>query len=207
MNLLIFGATGTVGRPLVFEALAQGHQVTAFVRDPASFTKTHDRLRVVRGDALLASDVNRVVQGHDAVLCCIGAGAKGHVRSAATRNIVRAMDACGVKRFICQSTLGVGESWNNLTFFWKRCMFGLLLRQAYADHVKQEEIVTQSRLEWTIVRPSAFTDGPYTGAYRHGFSSLKQKLALNISRADLVEFLLRQLGDDTYLHKQVGISN
>jgi len=207
MNLLIFGATGTVGRPLVSEALAQGHQVTAFVRDPDKFAKTHERLRVVRGDALLASDVNRAVQGHDAVLCCIGAGAKGHVRSAATRNIVRAMEACGVQRFICQSTLGVGESWNNLNFFWKRCMFGLLLRRAYADHVKQEETVAASRLEWTIVRPAAFTDEPKSGGYRHGFASNDQKLTFKISRADVVEFLLRQLTDRTYLRRPVGISS
>jgi uncharacterized protein YbjT (DUF2867 family) len=85
-------------------------------------------------------------------------------------------------------------------------MFGLLLRQAYADHVLQEEYVMKSDLDWTIIRPAAFTDGPRTGVYQHGFSGAAEGLTLKISSADVADFLLWQLAEDTYLHKTPGLS-
>lgn len=169
MKLLIFGSTGSIGRQLVTQALEQGHTVTAFARDPSKLNIRHDKLKVVQGDVMDLLSVETAVQGQDAVLCTLGAGAKGTLRSEGTGNIVRAMEKAGVRRFICQSTLGVGDSWDNLNFFWKYIMFSGLLRQAYADHVSQEDYVKQSHLDWTIVRPGAFTDGKRTGQYRHGF--------------------------------------
>ena len=85
-------------------------------------------------------------------------------------------------------------------------MFGVLLRQAYADHVSQEDYVKQSQLDWTIVRPAAFTDGDRTGEYRHGFPSNDRTTTLKISRADVADFMLKQLTDDTYLHRTPGLS-
>lgn len=85
-------------------------------------------------------------------------------------------------------------------------MFGLLLRKAFADHVLQEEYVKQSRLDWTIVRPGAFTDGALTGEYRHGFSATDKGITLKISRADVADFMLKQLVDETYLHATPGLS-
>jgi hypothetical protein len=116
------------------------------------------------------------------------------------------MERTDVRRFICQSTLGVGDSRGNLNFFWKHIMFGFLLRRAYADHVSQEDCVTQSQLDWTIVRPAAFTDGDRTGEYRHGFSGTARALKLKVARADVAEFMLKQLTDRTYLHKTPGLS-
>lgn len=86
-------------------------------------------------------------------------------------------------------------------------MFGLLLRTAYDDHQRQEQAVTGSGLDWTIVRPSAYTDGPRTGSYRHGFGLDAEGLRLKISRADVAEFVLRQLGSDEYLRRAPGVSN
>jgi len=206
MKLLIFGSTGSIGRQLVKQALEQGHSVTAFARDPAKVDIRHNNLQVVQGDVMDPASVEKAVPGHDAVLCSLGAGRKGTVRSEGTQNIIRAMEKAGVLRFICQSTLGVGDSRDNLNVFWKYIMFGLLLRPAYADHVSQENYVRQSRLEWTIVRPGAFTDGEHTGQYRHGFPGTDKTTRLKISRADVADFMLRQLIDDTYLHKAPGLS-
>ena len=116
------------------------------------------------------------------------------------------MEKAGVRRFICQSTLGVGDSQGNLNFFWKYIMFGLLLRRVFADHVSQENYVKQSHLDWIIARPGAFTDGNRTGEYRHGFPGTDQTTELKISRADVADFTLEQLTDDTYLHKTPGLS-
>jgi putative NADH-flavin reductase len=206
MKIAIFGATGSVGKEAVKQAIEQGHIVTAFVRDPARLAIEDANLRVVKGDVLDISSVERGVIGQDAVLCILGAGRKGKVRSEGTRNIMTAMEKVGVRRLICQSSLGVGDSSGNLNFFWKYIMFGMLLREAYADHVQQEELVKQSGLEWTIVRPAAFTDGPRTGKYRHGFSGDASGLTLKISRADVADFLLKQLVDYTYLRKTPGLS-
>jgi len=116
------------------------------------------------------------------------------------------MEKAGVSRFICLSTLGVGNSRTNLNFFWKHLMFGLLLRRAYADHVSQENYVKESRLDWTIVRPGAFTDGNRTGVYRHGFPGTDKTIKGKVSRADVADFMLKQLTDRTYLHETPGLS-
>ncbi|HET9494871.1 MAG TPA: SDR family oxidoreductase [Chloroflexia bacterium] len=206
MKVAVFGATGTIGRQLIEQALEQGHTVTAFVRDSAKLDIKSPYLKVVQGDVLDPASVEKAVQGQDAVLCSIGAGRKGTVRSEGTRNIVRAMEKAGVRRLICQSSLGVGDSRGNLNFLWKYVMFGVLLREAFKDHVLQENFVKQSRLDWTIVRPAAFTDGERTGNYHHGFPGTRNGLRLKISRADVADFMLKQLGDSAYLRKTPGLS-
>ena len=206
MNLLVFGATGSIGRELVRQALDLGYRVSAFVRDPAKLDIEHPELRVFAGNALEPASVEAAMRDQEAVLCALGAGRKGVVRSEGTRNILRAMENAEVTRLICQTTLGAGESWGNLNFFWKRVMFGMLLRQAFEDHVMQENHVKQSRLDWTIVRPGAFTDGERTGKYRHGFPGSDRTTQLKISRADVADFMLRQLKDTTYLRQTPGLS-
>ncbi|MFB7720235.1 NAD(P)-dependent oxidoreductase [Nocardia sp. NPDC056100] len=207
MRIALFGATGTIGRQVVTQALAAGHEVTALTRDAANMPVTHERLHVVVGDVLDPAAVEQVVLGQEAVIVALGAGRKGVVRAEGTRVIIEAMQRTGVKRLICQSTLGVGDSKGNLNFLWKYVFFGMLLRQAFADHVRQEQYVQASNLDWIIVRPSAFTDGPATGAYRRGFGPSEPGLSLKISRADIAAFLLEQLTDDTYVRRTPGISN
>jgi uncharacterized protein YbjT (DUF2867 family) len=206
MNVVVFGATGSVGRELVKQALEQGHVVTAFVRDPAKLGIEHPNLKIVVGSAMDVTSVEKGVRGQDAVLVSLGAGRKGTIRAEGTRNIIRAMHTTGVRRLICQSTLGVEDSRGNLNFFWKHIKFGLLLREAYADHDKQEEHVARSGLDWTIVRPAAFVDGPRTGEYRHGFRGNDRTVKLKISRADVADFMLKQLTDARYLRATPGLS-
>lgn len=207
MRIAVFGATSTVGRLVVEQALAQGHEVTAFTRSAAGIEQRHERLHIVEGDVLDTNSVEQAVVGQDAVLISLGAGRKGVIRAAGTRAVIEAMNRTGVKRLICQTTLGVGDSAGNLNFLWKYVMFGMLLRQAFADHVQQEEYVHASNLDWTIVRPSAFTDGPATGTFRRAVPADAKGLSLKIARADIAAFMLEQLTDKTYLHQAPGISN
>lgn len=207
MKIIVFGATGTLGRVIVEQALNDGHSVTAFTRGGTFGHFDHPELSVVQGDVLKAGSVAAAIKGHDAAICALGAGRKGGIRSTGTKHILAGMKQHGVKRFVCLSTLGVGDSAGNLNFFWKNIMFGLLLRPAYTDHVIQEEYVRDTDLDWTIVRPAAFTDGPRTGAYKHGFSTRSPDgLALKVSRADAAEFMLCQLNSDAYLHQSPGVS-
>lgn len=208
MKLLIFGSTGSIGRQLVEQALEQGHTVTAFARNPAKLDIQHTNLKVVQGDVMDFTSVEQAVQGQDAVLCVLGSGGqrKGTIRSEGTRQIIQAMEKAGVRRLICQTTLGAGDSWGNLNFFWKYIMFRAFLREVFADHQRQENEVKQSRLDWTIVRPGAFVDGNRTGHYRHGFPSTDKTVKLKISRADVADFLLQQLTNNSYLYKTPSVS-
>ncbi|PXX65208.1 putative NADH-flavin reductase [Nocardia tenerifensis] len=207
MKIAVFGATSTVGRLVVAQAIEEGHEVTAFTRDAAGLEQRHERLHIVKGDVLDTNSVERAVAGQDAVLVSLGAGRKGVIRAEGTRAVLEAMHRTGVKRVIVQTTLGVGDSRGNLNFVWKYLMFGMLLREAFADHVRQEGYVRASDLDWTIVRPSAFTDGPLTRGFRRGFPADERGLSLKISRADIADFMLEQLTDDTYLRRTPGISN
>lgn len=207
MKIVIFGATGTIGRVLVAQALSAGHAVTAFTRTGKFDGEQHDNLSVFRGDVLDEKPVAKAIEGQDAVMCTLGAGRNGIVRSKGTENILKGMKAHGVNRFICQTTLGAGDSAGNLNFFWKNIMFGMLLRPAMADHNLQEISVRESDVDWTIVRPAAFTDGPLTGNYQHGFPGNSPKgLALKISRADVAHFMLEQLKSDAYLNQTASLS-
>lgn len=205
MKLIIFGATGSVGKPLVLQALGLHHHVTAFVRsDKALAEFEHPDLRIIEGDAFDLDAVRKAIAGHDAVFCVLGAGRKGGVRASATRNIIQAMKELKLNRFICQSTLGAGDSNANLNFFWKDIMFGWFLKPAFLHHEEQEDLVKRSDLDWTIVRPTAFTDGPVTGEFHHGFSPTDKAIKLKISRADVAMFLLMQLQTKEYLRKTPG---
>jgi len=85
-------------------------------------------------------------------------------------------------------------------------MFGMLIRDVLKDHVLQEEYIKDSKVAWTIVRPSAFTDEEGTGNYLHGFDSSQKDLEFKVAKADVAEFMLSQLHDDTYLYQTPGVS-
>lgn len=206
MKVLIFGATGTTGKEVVKQALEREYEVSAFVRNPDKMQLKHKNLTVVQGDVMNPQSIDEIMHGHEAVLSSLGAGAKGSIRSEGTQNIIRAMEKADVRRFISQSTLGVGDSKGNLNFYWKYIMFGLIIRRAFLDHIKQENYIKQSRLDWTIVRPGALTVGEKTGSYRHGFSGQDSSTKLKISASDVADFMLEQLRSDTYLRKTPGLS-
>jgi putative NADH-flavin reductase len=208
MKLVIFGATGTVGRQVVQQALEQGHIVTAVARNLTKLDVQHPHLNLVQGDVMDASAVEQAIRGRDAAICVLGAGKqlKSTIRSEGTQHIIQAMEKVGMRRLICLSTLGAGDSWGNLDFYWKYVMFGFILRQVFADHERQEALVRNSNLDWTIVRPGALTDGPLTGCYRHSFPSSDRTITLQISRADVADFILKQLSDQSSLYQAPSLS-
>ena len=207
-TIVIFGATGSLGTHIVKEALSKGYTVKAFGRsiEKLKDLKNHN-LSIVKGDVTNYFNVKNAIQNCDAVICALGDGAKGKVRAIGTDNIIKAMSELGVKRLICQTTLGMGESWNNLNFFWKYIMFGLLLKKAFEDHKIQEKLVFESLLDWTIVRPSAFTDKSANGNFKIDFGSTEKNLTLKIPRADIASFIIESLKMKNFIKKSVSISN
>lgn len=209
MKVIIFGATGTIGRLVVEQSLAAGHQVTAFARNPQNLDLQHQSLTRHAGDASNAADVADAIKGHETVIITLGSGMsrKSRIRSLGTANIIAGMKQHGIDRLICQSTLGAHESWENLNFFWKRIMFGALLAPVFKDHERQEALVRDSGLDWTIVRPSAFTQDPATGKFKTAFGPEERQLTLKISRADVAAFIKDQIVGSEFNRRAVAISN
>ena len=187
MKLLIFGSTGGTGGQLVELALAQGHAVRAFARNPAKLDLEHANLQVVQGDVMDFASVEKAVRGQEAVLSALGSPAWENttVRSDGTQHIVRAMEKVGVRRLVSLSTLGAGDSWEVLPFLYRYILFPTVLRRAFAAHEDQEITIKQSRLDWTIVRPGAYTHGDRTGVYLHGFPATDKTIKAKISLAPM----------------------
>ena len=209
MKVIVFGATGTVGRLSVESLLKAGHSVTAFARSPQKLNLSDPELSLVAGDAMKLLEVTEAVAGHDAVVVTLGAGMsrKSKIRSQGTLNVIKAMQTHGVRRLIAQSTLGARDSWPTLNFWWKRVMVGALLAPVLRDHELQEQLVEASGLDWTIVRPGAFTDKATKRQVIEDVPNTARGLELKIARSELARFLTRQISDRQYIGRAVGMSS
>ncbi len=207
MKVVIFGSTGKTGVELVKQALEQGHSVTAFVRDPARLAVENDNLTIVTGDVFNPSSVVKAIEGQDAVICALGAGSdlkKTTVRTTGTINIINSMQKNNIKRLIVVTAMGVGESWNTLSFF-NKFFFATLLRSSRDDHETQEAAVKESGLDWTIVRPSGLTETPRTGIYDVGENILAT--TSKIARADVADLIIKEVEENALIGKAVTITN
>jgi putative NADH-flavin reductase len=209
MRLLVLGATGGTGLEVLRQGLAQGHEMTAFVRDPARLALADPRLRVVTGtlpaDAAVMEDTLR---GQDAVACALGvrnAFKSGGLIEGAMRVLVPAMERAGVRRLLLVSANGVGETHRHSPLV-PRIMYRLLLGDIFADKAAGEAIVRASSLDWTIAYPTLLTDGPRTGRYRAG-ETLELRGMPKIARADVADFLLRQLAGRDFIRRGAVLSN
>jgi nucleoside-diphosphate-sugar epimerase len=206
MKIIIFGAAGGTGRALTEQALAQGYIVTGFDRHPEALTLQHPNLTMIAGDIFDPAGVEAAVTGQDVVFCVLGVkpGVTVPVCSVGTKNIITAMQKQGVKRFICQSAFAVAAldgEWREVP--WIVPLVSPLfskVRAMFMDHVRQEEVVHQSNLDWIIVRPSRLTDTARTSTYKAADPLFIGPNA-HIARADVADFMLKQANDDTYVHK------
>jgi putative NADH-flavin reductase len=126
--------------------------------------------------------------------------------SEGTRNIVRAMERAGIKRFVCESSLGVGDSKWRMGIVHNLVAIPLFLRNVFADKDAQEQIIASSKLDWVIVRPAALTNGPQRGVYRTGSDVGNWLRPSRISRSDVAAFMLKELTDGEYLRKTPGLA-
>lgn len=201
MKILVLGATGGTGRLIVRDAAAKGHSVVALVRSKASADLQGAFL--VEGDARDEATLARAVDGCDAVVSALGTGMgrrKVDLLTVATRALVPAMTRKGVRRLVCVSALGVGDSRGHGGFVFDRLFQPLLLGQAYKDKERQEAAIRASALDWVVVRPARLTDDPARGSVR-AFTDLARVHGGKIARADVAQFVVEQLTTDTYLRR------
>jgi len=206
-RIIVFGATGGTGKEVVNQGLKNGHKVTAFVRKPEKLKITDKNLTIVKGDVLNPQDVTSAINNQDVVFCNLGrpASDKSTLRTKGTANIINAMYANNVSRLICQTSLGYGDSTAVLPWHMKYLIVPFILKNAFKDHASQEAKIEASQLDWTIVRPGNMTNGIKTGNYKHGFPPT-EKIKLKVSRADVAEFMLKQMDNKSYRNCKVGIS-
>lgn len=209
MKILVIGSNGGTGRALVEQALAQGHHVTAFARRPEKVTLRHERLEIAQGNVLNEKSVSAAVQGKDAVLSALGHKQwfiKTSILSEGTRNIIAAMQKHGVKRFVCETTLGIGDTKGKLGLYYTLFVIPVIVFFYFKDKERQERYIQESGLDWVIVRPGQLTNGRKRGTYRHGAEVGSWWRTVTISRADVADFMLKQLTEDAYLRKTPGIA-
>jgi putative NADH-flavin reductase len=207
-RLLIVGATGGTGRQLLTLALESGYQVTALVRDPRNLRIDHPRLTVLQGDVLDYSSVEKAVLGQDAVISALGHKrffVPTRVLSDGTRSILRAMATHGVRRFVCETSLGIGDSVGRMGLYYSLFVIPIVLPFYFWDKSRQEQLIAGSELEWVIVRPAALTNGSMRGAYRLGRNVGSFLWTARVARADVAHFMLKQLVDNSWLGTAVGI--
>jgi len=203
MNILIVGATRGIGRELVEQALASGNSVTALARHPERFAAQHERLRKLRGDILDAESVSGAMAGQNAVCCAIGVRTPWEqpgVFSKGMERLLHAMKNTAVRRLICVTGIGAGDSRGHGGFLYDRVFLPLLLKSVYADKDLQEALIRAADADWTIVRPGFLTNGPLTRSYRV-LTDLAGVTAGRISRADVAHFILEELLANRYLRQ------
>ncbi len=208
MKLVVLGATGGIGLELVRQAIQHGHSVTAFVRSPERLKPFQGRITVIQGDVLSSVELERTVEGHDAVLSGFGprlpiSKEDADLLRTFAVSVTTAMQHAGLRRVVVVST----------AFLFKDAivppayLFGrLFFPDLVVDAEGMERTIRESGLDWTIVRPPQLTDKPCTGKYRVREGHLP-RLGFNISRADVADCLIKTLDDRTALKKVLGASN
>lgn len=209
MKLAVFGGTGRAGRPLLEQALAAGHAVTALARDPAQVDLTHDQLRLVTGDARQYDPVAAAIAGAEAVISLLGPRDNGPERAVtqATQNILAAMRAQGVRRLVISAGAGVGDPNDRPGAFHHviTLLLKLMARNVLEDMVQVVDLVRASEVDWTIVRVPMLTEGPRTGQVRVGY--VGAGTGPRLARADLADFMLKLAANGGHLREAPVISN
>ncbi len=197
MNILVIGGSRGIGLQTVKAGLEQGHSVTAFARNTAVINIKHPKLRLQQGDVLDASSVEQALKGQDAVVCALGLptlkaigpplAKRSYVLSKGTENILKTMTLGPGKRFICVTAIGTGDSAEQCTLF-ARLVLRTGLRWLFKEKDHQEQLIKKSNLDWTIIRPTALTNGRKKDAVTT--ESLHAGILTQVSRVDVAAAIL-----------------
>jgi len=204
MKLVVLGATGGTGLEIIRQTIKRGHSVTAFVRSPVrlSMSAFDDHLDIIKGDLLNQLEIERVIEGRDAVLSAFGTRTgEPRVQGRFATALRKAMMQTGVRRVALMSTSFLFQD-SIAPFIVGRLFF----RRVMTDASEMEGVISESGLDWTIVRPVRLTDAPYTGRYRFQEGHLPT-LGFTISRADVADFMIKAVENRSSTRKIVGVCN
>src|SRR6266850_290941 len=205
LKLVVLGATGGTGLEIVRKALERGHSVTALVRSAERLKPFQDRITVTQGHLLNSVELERVIQGHDAVVSGFGpripvSKTDAHLLQQFAVALTSAMLRTKVRRVVVESVAFLfKDSIIPPAYLLGRMLFPGIV----ADSAAMEDVFKQSGLDWTIVRPPELTDKPYTGNYRVREGHLP-RFGFKISRADVADFMIKAAGNSSLIHQIIG---
>lgn len=207
-SVVVFGASGKTGRLIVEQALNAGHQVTAAMRRPDEYRLEHRGLKCVRCDIYDLASVEAALFGQEVVICSIAAPLTRKatdIQAHSARTLLSLMAERGITRFLGITSGGTNPEHDpNLPIVFEQ-VFKRMFHNIYDDQVAMESIVRASEADWTIARPAALTDGRHTGVYRLALHySLPH--GNTISRADVADFLVKQIESSAYSRQGVAIA-
>lgn len=208
MKITVLGATGGIGRQVVDQAVADGDQVTAAVRDPSRLS-AGPHLDVVAADVLDPTALVPLLAGRDAVISSLGHRGRGPqtVLADGARALVEAATEAGVRRVLVVSASGPYTEKDDdlVTRALAKPLVRLFLRDNFADTENMEQVIRSSGLDWTIVRPPRLTDKPHTGRYRTGYDGVRG--GYTVARADVADCLLSLIGRTESVGRAVTVAN
>ena len=203
MKIAIIGASRGIGYQLLKLAVEEGHEVTALLRNPDKLQIADDNLHVIKGDILDPASVAAVTDDQGGICVCIGippSMKSVEVFSKGIENVLASINDNPEQKLIVITGIGAGESKGHGGFLYDRVFNPLLLKEIYRDKDREEALIKESRANWLIVRPGFLTNGPRTGKYRV-IENLTGVTAGKISRADVADFMLKQLMEPTHFGK------
>ena len=208
MNITIIGASAGIGLEAVKRGLNRIHTITTLSRSEINLEEKKS-LTSILGDATNKADLLQSIQNADALIITLGTGKNMKVTTLFSDFAKLIVEINNEKKidvpFIFVTGFGAGESKNYVPWIVKMFL-KYLLKDVYADKTKMEEIITNSGLNWTVVRPGRLLDKELTEKYRTENKLFKGINIGGINRSDVADFLIKQAENQTELKKYVGIS-
>ena len=208
MNITIIGASAGIGLEAVKRGLSRKHSITTLSRSKIEIEENKS-LKMILGNAISRTDILNSIENADAIIVTLGTGKNMKTTtlfSDFAKLIVEIQSENKLEvPFIFVTGFGAGESRNYVSWFVKMFL-KYFLKDVYADKTKMEEIITNSDLNWTVVRPGRLLDKELTEKYRIENKLFKGINIGGINRADVADFLIKQAEKQTELRKYIAIS-
>jgi uncharacterized protein YbjT (DUF2867 family) len=209
-RILIYGATGRTGQIAMEYALKKGYAVTALVRSPNKITFKSDNLTIINGLPTNIEDVRKAMKGCDFVVNVLSALSEKesisfkkitapHTLKIMMENTIAVMNEFATKRIISLSSIGVGNSYQYAPWFMKFFIKISNFKIVFADHNEQEQLLINSNLDWTIVRPVALNNNETEGQLIVNYD--KTPSPFKMSRKHLAQFIIDNLEETEFTHK------
>lgn len=209
-RILLYGATGRTGSLLVAYALQQGYAVTALVRNPDKLTIKSEHLTVIRGQPTNPDDVRQAMRGCDFVISTLSALNESesfsrkkitppHTLETTMRHTIAGMAEFGLKRIVTLSSIGVGDSWPYAPWYMRLAIKLTNFKITFADHDRQEILLRETDLAWTIARPVALKDHDQLGELVVRYD--RTPAPFRMGRRLLAKFMVDCLSSNEFVRK------